>query len=60
MNIMSYNSCSLGIDMRRIISRLCNNHRVSFLGLQEMHVSHVDLWKIKQLWGNYQFEFVVL
>ncbi|GJR39331.1 RNA-directed DNA polymerase, eukaryota [Tanacetum coccineum] len=53
----------LGYDMEagkcKAISRLCNKHNISFLGIQETHSPTVDPFKVKCLWGNFQFEYVV-
>lgn len=57
MNIMSYNSCGMGVDKCGAISQICCKHNINFLGLQETHVQRIDLFKIKRLWGNYQFDF---
>nr|GEW30044.1 putative reverse transcriptase domain-containing protein [Tanacetum cinerariifolium] len=40
------------------ISQLCNKHGINFLGLQETHSQNIDSFKVKQLWGNYHFDFM--
>lgn len=56
MNIMSFNSCGLGIDKCCSISKFCYKNNINFLGLKETHLSNVDLFKLKSLWGNYNFK----
>ncbi|GKB57250.1 RNA-directed DNA polymerase, eukaryota [Tanacetum coccineum] len=41
----------------RDVNELCNKHRVNFLALQETKLLYVDLWKIRQIWGNTHFDF---
>ncbi|GKB22304.1 RNA-directed DNA polymerase, eukaryota, reverse transcriptase zinc-binding domain protein, partial [Tanacetum coccineum] len=45
------------LNKRRWVHNLCNKHRVNFLALQETKMIHVDLWKIRQAWGNSHFDF---
>nr|GEY52380.1 RNA-directed DNA polymerase, eukaryota, reverse transcriptase zinc-binding domain protein [Tanacetum cinerariifolium] len=55
---MSFNSCGLGANKCKAIAKLCNKYKVSFLGIQETHISNLDPFKVKSTWGNYQFDFV--
>ncbi|GJX90487.1 RNA-directed DNA polymerase, eukaryota, reverse transcriptase zinc-binding domain protein [Tanacetum coccineum] len=59
MNIISFNSCGMGVEKCKAISKLCNKHNVFFLGIQETHLTMVDSFKAKCLWGNFQFEYAV-
>ena len=58
MNIMSFNSCGLGANKCKAIAKLCNKHKVSFLGIQELHSTKIDQFKVKSMWGNFQYEYV--
>ncbi|GJU12314.1 RNA-directed DNA polymerase, eukaryota [Tanacetum coccineum] len=52
----------LGYDMKgkcKAISKLCNKHNISFLGIQETHSLMIDPFKVKCLWGNSQFDYDV-
>ncbi|GKA14061.1 RNA-directed DNA polymerase, eukaryota, reverse transcriptase zinc-binding domain protein [Tanacetum coccineum] len=53
----------LGYDMEagkcKDISKLCNKHNISFLGIQDTHSLTVDPFKVKCLWGNFQFDYAV-
>nr|GEZ44607.1 hypothetical protein [Tanacetum cinerariifolium] len=42
----------------RWVRDLCSSHRVNFLAIQESKSTHVELWKLRQIWGNSQFDFV--
>lgn len=58
MNILSLNVCGVGIvEKSRKIKQLCIRNRVTFLGLQETRMVNVDLFKLKSIWGNYNFDF---
>ncbi|GJS97372.1 RNA-directed DNA polymerase, eukaryota [Tanacetum coccineum] len=53
----------LGYDMEgankcKAIAKLCNKHKVSFLGIQETHSINLDPFKVKCIWGNFQFDYV--
>ncbi|GJY84160.1 RNA-directed DNA polymerase, eukaryota, reverse transcriptase zinc-binding domain protein, partial [Tanacetum coccineum] len=53
----------LGYDMEgrankcKSIAKLCIKHKISFLGIQETHISKLNPFKVKSIWGNSQFEF---
>ncbi|GKE65601.1 RNA-directed DNA polymerase, eukaryota, reverse transcriptase zinc-binding domain protein, partial [Tanacetum coccineum] len=52
----------LGYDMEdkcKAIAKLCNNHKVAFLGIQETHTIKIEPFKVKSLWGNFHFDFAV-
>ena len=60
MNCISINIQGLGgLKKWRWVRDLCNFHRVNFLAIQESKLSHVELWKLCQLWGNTQFDFAI-
>ncbi|GKE24077.1 RNA-directed DNA polymerase, eukaryota, reverse transcriptase zinc-binding domain protein [Tanacetum coccineum] len=42
---------------RRWVNELCNNHKVSFLGIQESKAQHVDFFMIQSIWGHNNFEY---
>ena len=60
MNVLSINMCGLrdGLKRRRI-SNLCSEHSISFLGVQETRVTTVNLFELKSLRGNFNFDFAV-
>lgn len=37
--------------------KLCEVHKVMFLGLEETRMTQVDLLKITSVWGNINFDF---
>ncbi|GKA61012.1 RNA-directed DNA polymerase, eukaryota, reverse transcriptase zinc-binding domain protein [Tanacetum coccineum] len=49
----------MGASKCKVISKLCNKHNISFLGIQETHSPTIDPFKVKCLWGNFQFEYAV-
>ncbi|GJW63831.1 RNA-directed DNA polymerase, eukaryota, reverse transcriptase zinc-binding domain protein [Tanacetum coccineum] len=53
----SYNNVILGTNKCKAIAKLCNKHKVSFLGIQETHSLKIDPFKVKRSWGNFQFDF---
>ncbi|GJX07501.1 RNA-directed DNA polymerase, eukaryota, reverse transcriptase zinc-binding domain protein [Tanacetum coccineum] len=59
MNILSFNSCGLGLEKCKAISKLCKRHNISFLGIQETRLSLINSFKAKSVWGNFHFEYVV-
>lgn len=40
------------------MKKLCNSHFINFLTIQETKTTHVDLWMLRQIWGNTFFDFV--
>ncbi|GJR37206.1 RNA-directed DNA polymerase, eukaryota [Tanacetum coccineum] len=40
------------------IQELNTKHRVSFVALQETKMEKIDLFSIKELWGNFSFDYV--
>jgi hypothetical protein len=58
MNSLSINVQGFGDpNKRRWVRDLCNTHKVNFLALQETKLVHVDLWMLRQVWGNTHFDF---
>ncbi|GJZ74415.1 RNA-directed DNA polymerase, eukaryota [Tanacetum coccineum] len=52
----------LGYDMEgankcKAISKLCIKHKISFLGIQETHITKLNPFKVRSAWGNSQFDF---
>ena len=60
MNLLSLNMCGVrdGVKRRRV-ARLCSEHRVTFLAIQESRVSNVNMFELRSLWGNFSFDFAV-
>ena len=60
MNILSINMCGMKDRVKRKrVARLCSQHGVSFLGVQETRASSINLFDVRSMWGNFSFEFVV-
>ncbi|GKC36826.1 hypothetical protein Tco_1049210, partial [Tanacetum coccineum] len=58
MNAISINVQGFGeVEKRRWLNRLCNLHNINFLAVQETKLVHLDLWLIRQVWGNTLFDF---
>nr|GEX53455.1 RNA-directed DNA polymerase, eukaryota, reverse transcriptase zinc-binding domain protein [Tanacetum cinerariifolium] len=45
------------LNKRRWVRDLCNLYKVNFLAIQETKMLHVDLWLLRQAWGNSNFDF---
>nr|GEV94969.1 hypothetical protein [Tanacetum cinerariifolium] len=45
------------LNKRRWIRDLCHANNVNFLAIQESKMLHVDLWMLRQIWGNVHFDF---
>nr|GEV97898.1 RNA-directed DNA polymerase, eukaryota, reverse transcriptase zinc-binding domain protein [Tanacetum cinerariifolium] len=45
------------VNKCKAIAKLCNKHKVAFLGIQETHSIKIEPSKVKRLWGNFQFDF---
>nr|GEU51925.1 RNA-directed DNA polymerase, eukaryota, nucleotide-binding alpha-beta plait domain protein [Tanacetum cinerariifolium] len=41
------------------IKELCHKHRINFVGIQETKLESIDLFSIKSLWGNLNFDHAV-
>ncbi|GJT95773.1 RNA-directed DNA polymerase, eukaryota, reverse transcriptase zinc-binding domain protein [Tanacetum coccineum] len=51
---------SLGLDKRlkRVwIKEMCFKHNVHFIGIQESKMSHLELYRLKSMWGNFNFDY---
>lgn len=58
MNCISINSQGLGdLNKRRWLRDLCHSNNVNFLAIQETKMLHVDIWMLRQIWGNVHFDF---
>ena len=58
MNCLSLNICGVNsIKKRGWVKEVCNENNVMFLGLQETRMTRVELFKIRSLWGNGNFDF---
>ena len=58
MNCLSLNICGTRTFLKRSwVKSLCMSNRVSFLGLQETRMTQVDVFCIKAMWGNCNFDF---
>ena len=58
MNCLSLNICGTRTFLKRSwVKLLCLKNRVTFLGLQETRMMRVDLFCIKAMWGNSNFDF---
>ena len=58
MNILSINSC--GTKKRRKcvwIKEMCFKHNIHFLGLQESKMTRLELFLLKTMWGNFNFDY---
>ncbi|GJT47677.1 RNA-directed DNA polymerase, eukaryota [Tanacetum coccineum] len=44
---------------RSWINKLCQNHRINFVSLQETKAEEIDVCSIKELWGNLYFDHAV-
>ncbi|GKC55339.1 RNA-directed DNA polymerase, eukaryota [Tanacetum coccineum] len=45
------------LNKRRWVRDLCNSNKVNFLDIQETKMVYVDLWMLRQVWGNNHFDF---
>ncbi|GJS68653.1 RNA-directed DNA polymerase, eukaryota, reverse transcriptase zinc-binding domain protein [Tanacetum coccineum] len=58
MNCLSINVQGFGdLNKRRWVRDLCNLYKVNFLAIQETKMLHVDLWLLRQVCGNSNFDF---
>ena len=58
MNVLSLNAQGLGeASKRKWVCKLCTVHHVIFLSIQEIKFTNIDLWGVRQLWGNMFFDF---
>ncbi|GJY18718.1 RNA-directed DNA polymerase, eukaryota [Tanacetum coccineum] len=60
MNFMSLNIPGIGHKEKKgWIKELCLKHRINFVTLQETKMESIDLFSIKELWGNLTFDHVI-
>lgn len=58
MNVISFNICGIGTVRKKIkINNLCNKLKINFLGIQESFATSVDIFKVREIWGNNHFDF---
>ena len=58
MNCISINSQGLGdFNKRSWLRDLCHVNNVNFLAIQETKLLQVELWMLRQIWGNVHFDF---
>ncbi|GJT66456.1 RNA-directed DNA polymerase, eukaryota [Tanacetum coccineum] len=58
MNILSINIRGLKKRRKRIwIKDMCFKHNIHFLGLQETKMTKLELFRLKSMWGNFQFDY---
>lgn len=56
---MSLNLCGVKSDCKRkCVRNLCVEHGITVFGIQETKMIRVDLFCVKAMWGNYQFDIV--
>ncbi|GJW59500.1 RNA-directed DNA polymerase, eukaryota [Tanacetum coccineum] len=60
MNFLSLNVQGLGNKTKKgWIRELCQKHIINFVSIQETKMESIDLFSIKSLWGNLNFDHVV-
>ncbi|GJW27970.1 RNA-directed DNA polymerase, eukaryota, reverse transcriptase zinc-binding domain protein [Tanacetum coccineum] len=58
MNILSINSCGTKKGRKRVwIKEMCFKHNVHFLGIQESKMTRLELFRLKSMWGNFNFDY---
>ncbi|PWA72054.1 RNA-directed DNA polymerase, eukaryota, Reverse transcriptase zinc-binding domain protein [Artemisia annua] len=58
MNILSINSCGMKKRHKRVwIKDLCFKHNVHFIGAQETKMTRLELFRLKSMWGNFNFNY---
>lgn len=59
MNILSINICGTGCAFKlKRLNHILWKNKVNFLCLQESKMADSDLFRVKNIWGNYQFGYV--
>ena len=57
---MTLNACGVGNRVKqRNIANLCTSNKISFLGIQETQMTSNDLFTLRNLWGNFAFDYTV-
>nr|GEW99762.1 RNA-directed DNA polymerase, eukaryota, reverse transcriptase zinc-binding domain protein [Tanacetum cinerariifolium] len=54
---LNMEGCFGDLSKRKWVRELCHKYKVNFLSLQETKLVHVDLWILRQVWGNTHFDF---
>jgi hypothetical protein len=58
MNVLSLNIRGVGEDHKKSwIKRLCSEHKVNFLGIQETMTGKLNRYVVQSMWNNSPFEF---
>ncbi|GJZ64510.1 RNA-directed DNA polymerase, eukaryota, partial [Tanacetum coccineum] len=58
MNFMSLNIQGLGQRAKKDwIKELCTKNKVNFVSLQETKMETIELFNVKECWGNFAFEY---
>ncbi|GKE19644.1 RNA-directed DNA polymerase, eukaryota, reverse transcriptase zinc-binding domain protein [Tanacetum coccineum] len=58
MNILSINIRGSKMRKKRVwIKELCFKHNVHFLGVQESKMTKLELFQLKSMWGNFNFDY---
>ncbi|XP_071700122.1 uncharacterized protein [Rutidosis leptorrhynchoides] len=58
MNVLSLNICgSKHRSKRDWVKELCLKHNIHFVGLQETKMHRFEHFRIKFIWGNYNYDF---
>lgn len=59
MNALSINVQGFGeVEKRGWIRKLCQDHHINFLAVQETKMLQLDIGFVRQVWGNLHFDFV--
>ncbi|GJY58836.1 RNA-directed DNA polymerase, eukaryota [Tanacetum coccineum] len=60
MNVLSLNIQGLGqLTKKRWIRELNMKNKINFVAFQETKLESIDLFSIKELWGNFSFDFTL-
>ncbi|XP_071728449.1 uncharacterized protein [Rutidosis leptorrhynchoides] len=58
MNLLSINLQGSKVRRKRCwVKEMCFEKGVQFVGIQETKMTHLELFRIKSLWGNYNFDY---
>ena len=58
MNILSINSFGTKKRCKRVwIKDMCVKHKVHFLGIQKSKITRLELFRVKSMCGNFNFDY---
>ncbi|PWA76165.1 RNA-directed DNA polymerase, eukaryota [Artemisia annua] len=58
MKVLSINMRGTKKRKKRVsIKELCYKNNIEFLGVQESKMTRLELFRIKSMWGNYEFDY---